>query len=151
MIFFLTSCIYLDKLTIVIRLGKFYALIQSLIILNLWKVDRKKTIWTIFCIDDAYCRPLPYLWVGQRLWLANIITTWLIFQSDIDAVDGQAFTALQIVTSGEIKENSLEILKLLLQKKVDIIIILNIGFLNRMSWSTQEIKRKTLVTFQTHT
>lgn len=40
------------------------------------------------------------------------------FQSTIDMLDGNGYTALQIVCEGEMRKNTLEIAKLLLEKKV---------------------------------
>lgn len=42
----------------------------------------------------------------------------ILIQVDVDALDGKGYTALQIACDSVIRENTLEIVKLLLDKKV---------------------------------
>ncbi|XP_061711042.1 nuclear factor NF-kappa-B p110 subunit isoform X2 [Cydia pomonella] len=62
--------------------------------------------------------PLHLVAYDDRLALARVLLDHMP-ESDIDAVDSRGYTALQIVCGGEIRENTIEFMKLLIDKKAD--------------------------------
>ncbi|XP_063619489.1 nuclear factor NF-kappa-B p100 subunit [Cydia splendana] len=62
--------------------------------------------------------PLHLTAYDDRLALASVLLEH-IPESDIDAVDSRGYTALQIVCGGEIRENTIEFMKLLILRKAD--------------------------------
>ncbi|XP_063377191.1 uncharacterized protein LOC134664459 isoform X2 [Cydia fagiglandana] len=62
--------------------------------------------------------PLHLTAYDDRLALARVLLEHMP-ESDIDAVDSRGYTALQIVCGGEIRENTIEFMKLLILRKAD--------------------------------